>query len=393
MDDIAVNVLWIDDEHEGLSGLKSRFKRNGITLHPFKSKNAGLDELRMNAILYDAILLDGRILENEDDDPDTADPEYSLDLKPLFAELPKKLDVFVLTGQTEVFKDQTYKKVYKKLHIKGDDKSIENLIQELKESAVRQPQAQIRHRYRDVFEVLDDKYLGSDHTKRLMNLASDLESNDLLITTEDRLISLRKMIEVIFGKLVKLGVIPIGVKNDNGWITNSSKFLAGKHKGYNHRSQFIPPLIAELFHRVLNITQDGAHGDGNLRFEVDSYVKSSGSDYLYRSTILGLFEILVWLKNFTDMHPDKEVNLELWEENEVNTPAPADDGDWMTGLVTRVADNGYGTLVLDGGSESLSIIPTKVSELQIQENDRLRVTTKPSPDGSQTYINEIEKVR
>ncbi len=393
MEEISVNVLWIDDEHEGLSGLKSRFKRNGITLHPFKSKNAGIEELRTNISLYDAILLDGRIIENEDDDPDTADPEYSLDLKPLFAELPKKLDVFVLTGQAVVFNDRTYKKVYKELYVKGDDKSIENLIIKIKESSVRQPQSQIRHKYRNVFQILDENYLGKNHTKRLMNLATDLESNDLLATTEDRLISIRKVIEVVFGKLVELGVIPAEIKDEHSWISKSSRFLAGMHSKYKHKTQFIPPIIAELFHRILNITQDGSHGDGNLRFEVDSYVKSSGSDYLYRSAVLGLFEILVWFKTFLDNHSDIEENLKLWEEIEVNTPVHTVDGDWKVGLVTRVADNGYGTLVLDGGSDSLSIIPKKVSELQIQVNDRLRVTTKPSPDGSQTYINEIEKVR
>jgi hypothetical protein len=33
------NILWIDDEHETLTGTKGRAKRNGINLIPFKSLN------------------------------------------------------------------------------------------------------------------------------------------------------------------------------------------------------------------------------------------------------------------------------------------------------------------------------------------------------------------
>ena len=61
MEDIFYNILWIDDEHETLSGTKGRAKRNGINLIPFKSLNGGMSELERNYPFYDGVLLDAMI--------------------------------------------------------------------------------------------------------------------------------------------------------------------------------------------------------------------------------------------------------------------------------------------------------------------------------------------
>ena len=56
MEDILYNILWIDDEHETLTGTKGRAKRNGINLIPFKSLNSGMNELERNFPFYDDVL-------------------------------------------------------------------------------------------------------------------------------------------------------------------------------------------------------------------------------------------------------------------------------------------------------------------------------------------------
>jgi len=58
MEDKYFNILWIDDEHEGMSGFKGDAKFNGIHLIAFKSLNKGISELKKNYPMYDGVLLD-----------------------------------------------------------------------------------------------------------------------------------------------------------------------------------------------------------------------------------------------------------------------------------------------------------------------------------------------
>ena len=88
------NILWIDDEHEKLSGIKGRARRNGIILKPFKSLNSGIDELEKNYSLYDGVLLDAKCFENEDDSTGSEDTRFSIQAKDRILQIPKKLHVF-----------------------------------------------------------------------------------------------------------------------------------------------------------------------------------------------------------------------------------------------------------------------------------------------------------
>ena len=67
MDNKKYNILWIDDEHEKLEGLKIQAAQHDLIFHPFKSKNTVLKELEDNQIFYDAVLLDAKFFENEND--------------------------------------------------------------------------------------------------------------------------------------------------------------------------------------------------------------------------------------------------------------------------------------------------------------------------------------
>jgi hypothetical protein len=81
MEDIFYNILWIDDEHETLSGTKGRAKRNGINLIPYKSLDGGMSELERNYPYYDGVLLDAKFFENEDDEAGSEDTYASFRAK------------------------------------------------------------------------------------------------------------------------------------------------------------------------------------------------------------------------------------------------------------------------------------------------------------------------
>ena len=78
MNDVLYKVLWIDDEYETLPGTIRQAKAHNINLIPFKSLNAGMDELKKNYSFYDGVLLDAKILENEDDEAGTEDIKFEI---------------------------------------------------------------------------------------------------------------------------------------------------------------------------------------------------------------------------------------------------------------------------------------------------------------------------
>ena len=64
-------------------------------------------------------------------------------------------------------------------------------------------------------------------------------------------------------------------------------------------------------------------------------------------------------------------------------------GNWISGQVIRIAENGYGTFEGDNNNEEITILPTMVLKYQLKDGDNISVTTKPSQDGTKTFITEI----
>jgi len=311
MVDKTYNILWIDDKHEKLTGTKGRAKRHGITLIPFKSLNGGMDELERNYPFYDGVLLDAKFLENEDDPEDSEDTDYVHRAKERLLQLKKKFEIFVLTGQAEVYEDKTFQKAFTKVYKKGSDEEIERLISDIKTAAATQEDTQIRHKYNRVFAVCSDRYLGSETSLSLLYLLKTIEGESDDQNTEDRLNAIRKIIEKLFVSFNKIGVLPNDVLKGHAHITNSSKFLAGSHNSYELFKPILHPTAAYILRSILSITQDGSHSEGDLNLRVDEFIKSQNTSYLFRSTIFQLLDLLIWFKDFVDDNPDIERNKTL----------------------------------------------------------------------------------
>ncbi len=61
------NVLWIDDQYESLPAIHKTATDFDIKLWPYKSMNGGGVDLEANPTKYDAVLLDAKFFENEED--------------------------------------------------------------------------------------------------------------------------------------------------------------------------------------------------------------------------------------------------------------------------------------------------------------------------------------
>lgn len=153
------NILWIDDEHQGMSGFKGDAKYNGINLVPFKSLNSGMEELERNYLLYDGVLLDAKFFENEDDTKGSEDTDFVHRAKERLLQIKKKFQVFVLTGQAEAYEDSTFKKAFKNVYKKGSDSEIDRLFADIIEAASRQEDTQIRHNNKEIFSIFELRYL------------------------------------------------------------------------------------------------------------------------------------------------------------------------------------------------------------------------------------------
>ncbi len=315
MSNKVYNILWVDDEHEKLDDTKRSALDFDLKLVPFKSLDAGMAELERNSILYDGVLLDAKFFEKEDDFPDTEDTDYVHRAKERILQLPKKFDIHILTGQAEAFDSSDFKKAFKKVFKKGISDDEDALFNSLKVAAEGQLDFQIRNEYKRVFEIGNEKYLGSKIYEPIINLLKQIKSTNDFEPTKDNLLPLRKIIENSFDKLFELGIIPEEIYKAG--LNPTVKFLCNNksNSGYNVVKDFMHPSMAYFFDNLVFITQDSQHDKKGLKLNIDEYISNIKSPYLFKSLVFQVLDYLIWLKQFIDENPNPEVNKNLWTKD------------------------------------------------------------------------------
>ena len=325
------NILWIDDEHEGLSSTKGIAKVNGINLVGFKSLNAGVSEIEQNCHYYDGVLLDAKFFENEDDLAGSEDTDNIHRAKERLLQLKKKFEIFVFTGQAEAFEDKTFNKAFRRVYKKGSTEERDRLFNDIKIAANQQIETQIRHKYNRAFVVCTNKYIGVNTTSTLLSLLKSVEGNEDIFNTEDKLNAVRKVVEKLFVALNRIGVIPDEVCG----ITNQSKFLAGQSSNYTFTENILDSTTAYLLKSILDITQDASHSKKDLKLKVDEHIKQQDTPYLFNSVVFQLLDVLIWFKKFADSHPDIEKNKLIAIPLEVGTNSIYE------GIIEKDSNNNY----------------------------------------------------
>jgi hypothetical protein len=303
MENKTYNILWIDDEYETLGGTIGRAKRNGIILHGVKSRNGGLEELKKNYYRYDGILLDAKTFENEDDVRGSEDTLNAIRAKDEINSLQKKFEIFVLTGQAEAFDDKTFHKVFENVYKKGVEAEMERLWADLKAAADRQPDTQLRHDYKNVFELCYPGYIGESLEEDLLYVLKIDEAPKF----GPYFNSMRKVVEDLFIAFSRHGLLPEEFVNPTVSLNPSSIFLAGKWKSthqfnFEHlEGTYLPEHIANSLRNILSVVQPGSH-----RSYVETYVRKSKTPYLLKSVLFQLLDVLVWFKYYLDSNPKRE---------------------------------------------------------------------------------------
>ncbi|WP_031446047.1 hypothetical protein [Arenibacter algicola] len=320
------NVLWIDDQHEDLTGLHKTAVDFNIQLFPFKSMNGGCAALEENPANYDAVLLDAKFFENENDAAGTEDTKWVHKAKDRIRDVDKSLEYFVLTGQAAAHASLEFKNAFQHVFEKGKDEDEDNLFKMLVKSCENRTLTQLKHKYPNPFIICTDEYIGIKHFGRLFSLIQHIEQPKSLTRAEDMLNPMRKIIEALFAKLNQIGIIPDEVSQGAGSINGSSYFLTGKNSSYTYNEVLIHPMVAENIYRLTTLTQDASHNVGS-KLEADEYLANSKTNHLYISSIYLLLDILDWMKYYIDANPNKETNLEKWSKKEQKADASIYEGE------------------------------------------------------------------
>lgn len=390
MEDIFYNILWIDDEHETLTGTKGRAKRNGINLIAFKSLNNGMDELERNYPFYDGVLLDAKFFENEDDVKGTEDTYNVHRAKERLLQLKKKFKVFVLTGQAEAYEDNTFKKAFTKVYKKGSDEEIDRLFSDIKVAAATQEDTQIRHIYKRVFDVCTERYIGELASQDILNL---LKVNDET-NIDHHFNTIRKVVEDLFIAFNKFNLLPAEFVTPGVALNESSKFLAGKgsdgslfsEKGYQHLEEtHLSKQIALYLRSILSVTQAGSH-----RSEIDVHVRTIKTPYLLKSVFFQLLDVLVWFKMYVDSNPKTENWLKVETAAEAAEPA----AELIHGKVINIhPQNGFAFFKPDAIGDNIFIPPHLVTNHSLTEGMPVQVEVEEYTDNRTNELkNRVKRI-
>ena len=306
-------ILWIDDHYETLHGVSSSAKDYGLSLVGFKSIEAGLKELKLNYRTYDGVIFDAKVFERETDGVGSENVRASIRGKDLLKDqVPKKFEIFILTGQSKTYQDDTFKSVFNHIYRKGIDHK--ELFEALRVSCAAQPERQLLHDYGRVFDVCTDTYIGSTTAADLLFLLKKKE----LESFSGGWNMIRKIVEDVFKAMAEHELIPHAYVHPNMHIVPTSRFLARDHKnkpvriGRDQTKNFkytgidIPKPILSILRELTSLTNSGSH-----RGEIDAYSEYVKSPYLFCSLLYKLMELMVWFKVYIDDEPKKRQWKEL----------------------------------------------------------------------------------
>ncbi len=389
MEKKTYKILWIDDEHEKLTGIKGRARRNDIELVPFKSLNGGLAELERNYELYDGVLLDAQILEDEEDAPGTEATKYIHRFKERLSALPKKFELLVLTGQAKLYNDNTFNEVFENVYKKGCDKDVEKLFNDIKSLADRQPETQIKHEYRKLFKILEN--YNPEASKTFIKILLGVKSADEFFVAKEQFTQLRIILEELFRKANIVGLlhdkcIHYGKVN----LTDSSLFLAGKEalrSKVKCSKQHFPQTVAiniENFLKIAGAASHYADTDVSKNINYQEYSKELNTPYLLFSLTYLLMDVILWFDKYARENSDIETNKSFWQDIEFDE----NEDKFVTGIVEKIAHNGYGTIKSNEVPFRVSVHKDIVSQKKIKVNDQITFSIKTSH-----YTKTIKEIK
>lgn len=281
-------ILWIDDQWEELSSFKDLCELiHDIEVVPCRYAVDGMKLFEAQLQLWSAVVLDAKVLMNSDNEvaglkglQHSVKRIHELSLK-------RYVPTFILTGQPDLFSNETFSEVYGKFYEKAKDE--EQLIHDIKQAADQLVVTQIRKKYGNILEIWPER------ESEIINILTTIElgnSNNSTCLNE-----IRKMLEDVMERISQSGLLLINYTSTN--LAECSRFL-----GQRWLQVLIPIYIQRSIHSCVEICNPGSH-----RTELEMAVKEGRAPFVLNSTVFELLNILYWCKNLEKLPSKEEVNL------------------------------------------------------------------------------------
>lgn len=378
-----MRVLWIDDEYK--PDVIGDAEQDGIDLIPFESHEEGIAELLSNIDRYHAVILDARVKKLKSDtttglDGLTASRDKLIEIN----NQGKYMPYFIFTGEPDYKNAVWFRQTFGDYFIKGQDN--QRLFNSIKEKVQNKDEYIVQSEFKRIFDICD-KYFDPEVRKHLTVVLCSVKKPNVIFDDKLYFTQIRIILESHFRIANKMGLlhdkcIPDGKVN----LTESSLFLSGestKYLGIKCSVKHFPKLISDAVKNIIHITGAASHTnveENKNNIDLQEYRKQIKTSYLLYSIVFQLLDIIIWFDEYLKVNSNYDYNKSLWIEEE--------SSEICSGIVTRIAVNGYGTFLPNKSTKTLSIIPKMVEENSLFEGQQIKVKTKT--DGDKTKIIHIE---
>jgi hypothetical protein len=293
-------VLWFDDEHNTLESVKEEALLAKIKLVGYTNAEEGVKELKSSYNEYHAIILDGLFFKNAVQAGTALNQDAFGEVAKALTELKaqnKIIPWFIYSGQTSFVKSKnTLVELFKesefangKVFDKNKDEDLEELLNEIKKAADKQPVFQLKASNPEIFELFERGCLSDEVEKQLIELLLKKQTKGNY-ETKEVLTNIRSIQESCFLKLESVGVLPkldkfsIKLKHLSGNINPNNKF---KPTTQVYQTPDIENLQKWIYFTCGNYIHylENEHNDGYMI-----------SNYAVESLKYGLLELLLWYK-------------------------------------------------------------------------------------------------
>ena len=312
------NIIWVDDEVDTLyAASKGMFRCEGINVIATPHTSLEFKEImdvcydRVDAVITDANFNNGK--KNIDIEKDLSG---FVDM-PTFIERynsKRSIPFYLYTGRFNLLEenqivDIEYFEKHDSIFHKGE---LEDLLQRIKADVdrIHSPSYRVRQKYEKELEAANAIEGNQEY---LMDALLKEENGDLTDVGKE-FNAIRQLVERIVAHCKTLNILP-----NISELNKVPNFLLNRECDYklNENVEIMPkPLIRSLRY-LLDITQDASHdGSSTLNLGVEAFVRETHNINVFRSVLFIAMDLCLWYKEYSDKHPDADLNALDWEVRE-----------------------------------------------------------------------------
>jgi hypothetical protein len=273
MEELSIEVLWIDDEPT--AAFMDEAMEEGVNITNCVCVDDGIRLLKDNCKIWDAIILDANCKITGEE----VEPDISALFKAVKHLLKANITIpwFVYTAKGRDWSDNL-RNLINDDNRTWDDRDFYHkptqmyeLFANIKKAVKEKEVYKIRQKYASVCNF----YKGSDLVDLLLSSNKEDFSTDTSIPNRVRLI-----LEKVMRYFDERGLLPLPFNGTNIGKCSSSM---------GEIPQIVPIHVARSMHFCVDVCNNGSHGD-----EIIGYIAGGEAPFLNQSLILNLLNILQW---------------------------------------------------------------------------------------------------